>query len=137
MSPSIENTPSVISKFLAGLVFHAGQLLFGVGNVFVAEDQNLRLREPRAIDDRRMVQRIGDDEVVLAQYGRHRARIRREARLEDHARLHVLEARDLFFELHVDFHRAGDGAHRARSHAVLARGLERRLAQFGMRGQPR
>ena len=35
----------------------------------------------------------------------------------------------------MDLHGAGDGAHRARSHAVLARGLERRLAQLGMRGQ--
>ena len=35
----------------------------------------------------------------------------------------------------MDLHGAGDGAHRARSHAVLAGGFERRLAQLGMRGQ--
>ena len=105
-------------------------------DVFVAEDQNLRLREARAVDDRGVVQRIGDDEIVLAQHGRHRPRIGREAGLEDHAGFHVLEARDLLLEFHVDLHRAGDGAHRARSHAEFARRLQRRLAQLGMRGQP-
>ena len=122
-------------QLLAGLVLDAGQLLFGVRDVFVAEDENLRLREARAVDDRGVVQRVGDDEVVFAQHRRNRSRIGREAGLEDHAGLDVLEARDLLFQLHVDLHGAGDGAHRARSHAVFARGFERGLAQLGMRGQ--
>ena len=122
-------------QLFAGLVFYAGQLFFGVGDVFVAEDQNLRLRQARAVDDRGVVERVGDDEIVFAQHRRDRACIRREAGLEDHAGFDVLEARDLFFQLHVDLHGAGDGAHRARSDAVFARGFERRLAQLGMRGQ--
>ncbi len=82
-----------------------------------------------------MVQLVGDDEIFFAQHRRHRARIGRESRLKDHASFDILEARDFFFQLHVDFHGAGDGAHRARSDAVLAGGFERGLAQLGMRGQ--
>jgi hypothetical protein len=132
----MENTPSVISSLLAGLILDAGQLLFGVGDVFVTEDENLGAREAAAVDDRSVIQFVGDDEVVFAQKCRHRARVGGESRLEDHAGFDVLEARDLFFQFHVDLHGAGDGAHRARSDAVFARGFERRLAQFGMRRQP-
>ena len=71
----------------------------------------------------------------LPRMRRNRSGIRGEARLEDHAGFDVLEARDLLFQLHVELHGAGDGAHRARAHAVLARGFQRRLAQLGMRGQ--
>ena len=37
----------------------------------------------------------------------------------------------------MDLHGAGNGAHRARAHTVFARSLKRRLAQLGMRGQPK
>ena len=66
-------------QFLAGLVLNAGQLLFRVRDVFVAEYQNLRLREARAVDDRGVIQRVGDDEIVLAENCRYGTRIRREA----------------------------------------------------------
>ena len=122
-------------QLLARLFLDAGQLFFGVRNVFVPEDQNLRLRKPRAVDDRGMVQRVGNDEIFFAQHRRDRSRIGRKAGLEDHAGFHILEARDLFFQLHVDLHGAGDGAHRARSDSVLARRFKRRFAQLGMRGQ--
>ena len=82
-----------------------------------------------------MVELVGDDEIFFAQYRRDRARIGRKSGLEDHAGFDVFEARDFFFQLHVDFHGAGDGAHRARADAILAGGFERGLAQLGMRGQ--
>src|SRR6202020_3349523 len=63
----------------ARLILYAGELLFGVSHVFVAENENLRLRQARAIDDRCMIERIGDDEIVLTQHCRHRTRIRRKA----------------------------------------------------------
>ena len=66
-------------QLLAGLIFDAGQLFFGVGDVFVAEHQNLCPRQARAVDDRGVVQRIGDDEIVFAQHCRNRARIGRKA----------------------------------------------------------
>ena len=107
-----------------------------MGHVFVAEDENLRAGQTAAVDDRGVIEFVGNDEIVFAEKCRDRSRVRRESRLENHAGLDVLEARDLLFQLHVDFHGAGDGAHGARSDAVLARGFERRFAQFGMRREP-
>ena len=135
MSPSIENTPSVISKFLAGLILHAGELLFGVGDVFVTEDENLGARETCAIDDRSVIEFVGDDEVVFAQERRNGARVGGESGLKDHAGFDVFEAGDLLFQFHVDLHGAGNGAHGARSDSVFAGRFERGFAQFGMGGE--
>ena len=120
-------------QLFPGLILHAGELLLGVGHVFVAEDENLRPRKTAAIDDRSVIQFVGDDVVVFAQKCRYGSGVRRESRLENDAGLDVLEARDLLFQFHVDLHGAGDGAHGARSDAILARGLKRRFAQLGMR----
>src|SRR5579862_870887 len=49
------------------LVLDTGELLLGVGNVLVAEDENLRPGKTAAVDDRGVVQLVGDDEVVLAE----------------------------------------------------------------------
>ncbi len=101
----------------------------------MAEDENLRLREARAVDDRGVVQRIGDDEIVFAQHRRDRARVGRKSGLEDDAGFYILEARNLLFEFHVNLHGPGDGAHRSGADAEFARALKRRLAQLGMRSQ--
>ena len=85
---------------------------------------------------RGVVQLVGEDEVVLAQDRAHRARVGRKPALEHHAGFHVLEARNLLLQLHVDLHGAGDGPHRARAHAQLPRSLQRRLNQLGMVRQP-
>ena len=122
-------------QLVAGLVGHFLQQLLAVGRVLVAEDLDLGPREARAVDDAGVVQLVGEDEVVLAQDGAHGAGVGREAALEDHAGLDIFEARDLLLELHVDAHGAGDGAHRARAHAQLARGLQRRLDELGVVGQ--
>ena len=122
-------------QLVAGLVLDRFELLFGVGCVFVAEDFDLRARQACAVDDAGMVQFVGDDEVFFAQQCRDRTGIGGESRLEDHAGFDVLEARDLLFELHVNLHSAGDGAHRARADAVLLRRFQRGFAQFGMGGQ--
>ena len=54
-------------QLLSRLIFHRSELFFGMSGVFVAEDQDLRPRESRAIDNRGMVQLVGDDEVFLSQ----------------------------------------------------------------------
>ncbi len=113
MSPSMEKTPSVISSLWPGLIFHAGELLFGVSEIFVIEDQNLRARKPRAVDDRRVIELVGDDEIFFAEKCRNRAGVGGESRLKDDAGFDVLEARNLLFQFHVNAHGAGDGAHGA------------------------
>ena len=101
----------------------------------MAEDEDFRARQAAAIDDAGVVQFVRDDEIFLAENSRDRARVRREARLKDHAGFHVLEVRDLLLQFHVNLHRARDGADRTRPHAVLARRRECRLAQLGVSGQ--
>src|SRR5260370_17345843 len=77
----------------------------------------------------------GEDGVVFAETRRDGAGIRGKTGLKDDARLDVLERRDLLFEFHVQFHRAGDGANRARSRAIPFYGVQRRLAQRFVRGE--
>ena len=106
------------------------------GHILVREHVDLGPRQPAAVDDAGVVQLVADDVVFRRQDRRHRARVGREARLEHHARFHVLERRDALLELHVHAHGAGDGAHRAATHAEFADRFQRRFAQFGMRRQP-
>src|SRR5208283_1975230 len=124
-------------QLAAWLALNAGELLFGMRNIFVAEDKNLRPRQPAAVNDRSVVQLVGDDEVFLTKNGGNGARVGRESGLEDDAGFDVLEARNLLFEVHVDAHGAGNRSHRARSDAEFACSLKRRLAQLGMRRQPK
>ena len=122
-------------QLVAGLVLDLVQKLFGMRRVLVAEDFDLGAREAGAVDDAGVIQLVGDDEVFLAENRGDGAGIGGEAGLEDHAGFDVLEARNLFFQLHVDRHGAGDGAHRAGADAVLLRGFERGFAQLGVSGQ--
>ena len=97
-------------ELAAGLVLDFFEELFGVGDIFVAEDLDLGAGETGAIDDGGVVQFVRQDEVAFAEDGGDSAGIGGEAGLEDDAGLDVFEAGDLFFELHVDAHGAGDGA---------------------------
>ena len=103
-----------------------------MGHILVPEDLDLRPRQPRAVNNAGVVQLVGQNKVFLAQNRAHRPRVGREPALEDHARLHVLEARNLFLQLHVDAHGSGDRPHRARPHAEGPRRGQRRLNQLGM-----
>ena len=122
-------------QLAAGLVGHLLQQFLAVRRVFVPEHLDLGSRKARAVDDAGVVQLIGEDEVVFPQNGAHGAGVGRKTALEDHARLHILEARDLLLEVHVDAHGPGDGPHRARTHAELPRGRKGRFDQLGMVGQ--
>src|SRR6266487_1063538 len=45
-------------EFPSRLVFHAGQLGFSIGEVLVLEDENLRPREPRPVNDGSVIELI-------------------------------------------------------------------------------
>ena len=77
-------------------------------DVLVREDLDLRAREPRAVDDRRVVQLIADDHVLLAQDRSDRAGVRHEAGLEHQGGIGMLEVGEAALQLLVHRHRAGD-----------------------------
>jgi hypothetical protein len=100
-------------ELAAGFLLDFLKQLFGVGDVFVAEDFDLGFGEARAIDDAGVIQFIGEDEVFFAKDAGDSTCIRGEARLKNDACLDAFESRDFFFELHVNAHGAGDGANRS------------------------
>ena len=114
----------------ARLVLDFAEQLFGVGDVFVAEDFDLRAGEAGAVDDGGVVELVGDDEVFFAEDGGDGACVGGESALKDDAGFDILEAGDFFFQLHVDFHGAGDGADGAGADAVVADGLDGGFAQL-------
>ena len=58
-------------------------------------------------------------------------------RLEDDAGFDVFEGGDLFFELHVDAHGAGDGADGSGADAVFSCGGDSGLVSLGWLQRPR
>ena len=122
-------------ELAAGLVFDFLQQLFAVSDVFVAEDFDFCLRQARAVDDAGVVEFVGENEIFLAEDGADSARVGGESALEDDAGFDILEARDFFFELHVDLHGAGDGADGSGADAEFARRFQSSFAEARVRGQ--
>ena len=106
-----------------------------MGDVFVAKDFNGGAGEAGAVNDAGVVELVGEDEVLFAEDGAHGAGVGGKTALEDHAGFDVLEAGDLFLEIHVDAHGSGDGPHRAGADAKGARGGQGGLNQLGVVGQ--
>ena len=113
-----------------------GQELAQVGHVLVAVDHPGRLGEAHPVDDRGVVELVGDDQVRLAGHDRDDPGVAGEAGLEGEHGLHVLERGKRRFQLLVDAHRPGDGADGPRAGAEPPGGVGRRLDQPGVRVQP-
>ena len=124
-----------MTSFLPGSLSSSCSSSSQWASVLVPENLDRGPRKPRAVDNAGVVQLVGEDEVLFAEDRAHRAGVGREAALEDHAGLDILEARNLLFELHVDAHGSGDGAHRARAHAEGSRGRDGGLNELGVVGQ--
>ncbi len=106
--------------------------LLAVGDVLVAKDLDGGAGEARAVDDAGVVELVGEDEVLFAEDGADGAGVGGKSALEDDAGLDILEAGDLFFQIHVDAHGSGDGADRSGAHAEGARGGQGSLDQPGV-----
>ena len=119
-------------ELVAGLVLDFLEELFGVGDVFVAEDFDFGAGEACAVDDAGVVELVGEDEVFFAEDGGDGAGVGGEAGLEDDAGFDAFEGGDLFFELHVDAHGAGDGADGSGAYAVFFRGGDGGFAELGV-----
>jgi hypothetical protein len=105
-------------------------------DVLVGKHLDLGARQTAAVDDAGVVQGVGDDHVVLGEDRRDRARVGREAALEDHDGFRALELGEPALELDVHGHRARDGANRPGADAKAAHRVEGRLAQPRVRRQP-
>ncbi len=119
-------------ELVAGLVLDFLEELFGVGDVFVAEDFDLGAGEACAVDDAGVVEFVGEDEVFFAEDAGDGAGVGGEAGLEDDAGFDTFEGGDLFFELHVDAHGAGDGADGAGAYAVFLCGGDGGFFELGV-----
>ena len=100
----------------------------------IADD--LGARKPAAINDRGVVEFIGEDQVFLTGQGWDCAEVGGEAGLEGDRRFHPFECRNPLLEFEVQVHGPGDGADRARSHAGLIHRVLGGLHQFRVVGQP-
>jgi hypothetical protein len=75
-----------------------------VVDVAVVVDEGLRARQPAAVDDRGVVERVGEDHVALLRERGHHAGVGEEARAEQQARLGALEVGELLLQATVDRH---------------------------------
>ena len=136
-SPSIENTESVtISRPAApSRAAVAAQAPLEVLDVAVAVDDDLGARQPAAVDDRGVVELVGEDRVAAAGERADHAEVGEVARAEQHARLAALERRQALLQAPVDRHRARHQPRGARADAPAHRRLGRRLAHARVVGQ--
>jgi hypothetical protein len=81
-------------QFVAARAVQALHDFRRLGRVLVRKDVNLGSRQPAAVDDAGVIQRVGDDVILRPQNRRNRPRVRREAGLKHHARFGMLERRD-------------------------------------------
>ena len=135
MLPSIENTPSVaMSRVRQSCV--SFEMLLELGEIAVRVAQPPRLAEPDAVDDARVIQRVGDDRVVLAEHGFEQPAVRIPARRIEDRVLRAQETRQRRLELFVHGLRAADEAHRRHAVAVPVDGAVRRLADRRVAREP-
>jgi len=95
---------------------------------------DFRPRETRAVDQARMVELVGDEEIALARERRKAAQIRVIAgREEQH--IGAEKFPQLFLELRVRLQISDDQSRRARARAIARFGIARRIDHVWMRGQ--
>ena len=93
-------------------------------DVAVAGDRDVGLRQPAAVDDRRVVELVGHDEHAGSAEGGEHAEVGGEAGREQHGGLGALPGRQLGFELAVHWAVADDQPGRPRAGAPPLDGLD-------------
>ncbi len=96
--------------------------------VVVAVDERLRAREPAAVDDRRVVELVGEDDLAAPGERRDHPEVGQVARAEQQRALHPLERGDPLLEPAVQRHVPRHEPRRARADAPAHRRVGRRLA---------
>ena len=132
-SPSIENTPSVTISAAAAV--GVAQAPLEVVDVRVAVDERLRARQPAAVDDRGVVELVGEDDLAAPRERRHDAEVRQVAGAEQQRALRPLERREPLLEPPVQRHVARHEPRRPRARAPAHRRVRRRLAHARVVGE--
>jgi len=107
-------------------------LLAQIVRIGVAKAHDLRARQAAAIDDAGVVQLVGKDHVAFAHQRGNGRQVRGEAALESDRGLGAFELGQPSFQLQVQVHRPGDGAHRGRPDAIAVHRLFGGFDQPGM-----
>ena len=95
----------------------------------------LGLAEADAVDDRGVVERVGDDRVLLAEQRLEEAAVGVEARPVEDGVVGAEEAGDGLLQALVEVLRAADEAHAGEAEAVRVEGLLRGGEHRGVRGE--
>src|SRR5688500_2923315 len=138
MLPSMENTPSVQMmrrRALRALELRLEVIQIGV---LVAGRRALgdRFREPDRVDDRRVIERIGDDEVVLLDDRRGETLVGVPRRYVAERRFGTDEIGDRPLEIAVNRERATDEAYAPRSSSEIFQAVESRRDYCWITAQP-
>jgi len=94
-----------------------------------------RARALAAVDDRGVVELVGEHRVAVAGERADRAEVGEVARAEQHARLAALERRQALLQAAVDGHRARHQPRGAGAHPPAQRGLGRGFAHVRVVGE--
>jgi hypothetical protein len=105
-------------------------------DVRVAVDEGLRACQSAAVDDRRVVELVGEDDLTAARQRRDHADVRQVARTEEQRRLRALEVGQALLQAPVHGHRARHQPRRPGADAPAHRGVGRRLAHAGVVREP-
>ena len=131
----MEKTPSVTMIFGAGRPVAVLELGLQVGHVLVGVAEPLGLAQPDAVDDRRVVQLVGDDRVLRAEQRLEDAAVGVEAGGEQDGVLGAEELRDPALQLQVQVLRAADEPDAGHAEAALVHGALRRGDDVRVVGQ--
>ena len=112
------------------------ELRLQVGHVVVPVDVPPGLGEPDPVDDRGVVELVGDDGVLRAGEGREAGLVGVPAGGVEDGVVGLVEARDRLLELLVQHLRSADEPHRAHPGAPLLDRLDRGLTDAGVVGEP-
>jgi hypothetical protein len=110
-------------------------VLLELGEIAIGIAQATRLAQPDAVDDGRVVERVGDDRVLLAEHGLEQAAVRIPARGVEDGVLGAEKTRERCFELLVHGLRTADEAHGRHAIAEPVDGAVRRFSDGGVAGQ--
>ena len=123
-----QDVPRAIGPRLFQLDFQVGHVGIGIAIAF-------RLAQPHAIDDRGVIERVGNDRILGAQQRLEYAAIGVKRRRIENGILTAGEIGDLRFKLFVDVLGAADEAHRGETEPVRVERVFRGLDQLGPIGE--